>query len=285
MVLARQEPVARPLKDGQALDARRDLGDELNGAGAGSDDGDALSCEPVVVVPVRRVEAVPRELVQALDARDRRLVQLSRCEDQGGGRIGRARGGRHRPAAALIVPRAGRDRGVGLDQAVDAVGARHGAQVVVDLALARAQPRPVAALRIGERVEVARDVAGGARIAVVEPGSAELGRLLEDPHVADPVIAQLDGGRDPAEARTHDEHVQAGLRGGLVRRGCGGHGACSPEQSPMFRSSTLGARAPACIGARGTMCCRPQPGSASPSHVIAAGTSLGSMLCPASDSW
>ena len=54
------------------------------------------------------------------------------------------------------------------------------AQVVEDLLLRRAQPRPVAALREGERVQVARHVAGGARVAVVEPRAAEVGRALED---------------------------------------------------------------------------------------------------------
>ena len=62
----------------------------------------------------------------------------------------------------------------GPDQAVDAVVAGDLVQVGVDLRLRRAQPRPVAALGVGERVQVARYVAGGAGVAVVEPGTAEV---------------------------------------------------------------------------------------------------------------
>ncbi len=62
----------------------------------------------------------------------------------------------------------------------------------MDLLLRRAQARPVPALGVGEGVHVARHVAGRAGIAVVEPGPAEVRRLLQDRHVGDAVPAQLD---------------------------------------------------------------------------------------------
>src|SRR3712207_9563975 len=60
-VAPRQEPVAAALEDCQPADLRRDLGDELHGARAGADDGDALAAQVVVVVPLRRVELVALE--------------------------------------------------------------------------------------------------------------------------------------------------------------------------------------------------------------------------------
>ena len=50
------------------LHVRLDLGDELDGGGAGADHGHALAGQVVVVVPLGGVE---RLALEALDARDR----------------------------------------------------------------------------------------------------------------------------------------------------------------------------------------------------------------------
>ncbi len=63
-VLARQEPVAGALEDAQGADPGRDLGDELDRAGAAADDRHALALELVVVVPFGRVEGVAGEVLQ-----------------------------------------------------------------------------------------------------------------------------------------------------------------------------------------------------------------------------
>ena len=163
-----------------------DLGDELHGAGARADDGDALAAQVVVVVPARPSGSCGRRRssrpaiggiagwcswpVAITDARRRSDVRPSRSVTVHG--------------ASSSSQRARRDLGVGHDEVVDAVLAGDPAQVVEDLRLRRAQARPVAALGEGERVQVARDVAGRARVGVVEPGAAQLGRALEDRDVA-----------------------------------------------------------------------------------------------------
>ena len=79
-----------------------------------------------------------------------------------------------------------------------------------DLRLRGAQPRPVAALGERERVQVAGDVARRARVAVVEPGAADLRRAVEDHDVGDAVAPELDRRGDTAEARA--DHHDARLR-------------------------------------------------------------------------
>src|SRR5207253_8142997 len=90
--------------------------------------------------------------------------------------------------------------------------ARDLAQVVVDLQLRRAQPRPVPPLVEGERVQVARHVARAAGVAVVEPGAPEVRCAVEDRDVAHPVALELDRGGYAAEARAHDRDLEAAPR-------------------------------------------------------------------------
>ena len=203
-VAARHEPVARALEDGRV---RRLLGhgrQELDRAGAGADHRDPLAAQVVAVVPLGGVEAVALEA--ARQARDGGLVELARRHDHG---VGRAL-----PAARLdppvprrVVPAARADVRAGLDDVLEALLGDDLAQVGEDVGLGRAQPHPVAALGERERVEVARDVARGARIGVVEPGAAEPVGLLEDRDVRDAVAAQLDRRGDPAEAGSDDDHA------------------------------------------------------------------------------
>ena len=151
------------------------------------------------------------------------FVKLTGCEDQRIGLPAVTLFGVDRPEMALLVPAAGGDRLSALDELLDALLAGDLVHVVVDLLLRRAQPRPVAALGEGERVEMAGDVAGGPWVAVVEPRPAQVGRLLEDRDVGDPVPAQLDGGGDPAEAGADDQDAQFAPSWGLWSRGCDRH--------------------------------------------------------------
>ena len=103
-----------------------------------------------------------------------------------------------------------------LDVALDVVRARDVVQVAVDLRLRRAQPRPVAPLREGERVQVARHVARGARVAVVEPRPAQVRRRSRIVMSLDAVALELDRRGDPpkpAPTITTDS--------GLVELACG----------------------------------------------------------------
>ncbi len=185
------------------------------------------------MIPFGRVEAVSGKALRALDVRARGLAELPRGDDQHIGLVARTAGGLHVPAAALRIPRTGGHGCIGLDQAVDSVCARDGVEVGTDLRLRRAQPRPVAPLREGERVQVTGHVARGAGVAVVEPRAAERGSLLEDLDVRDPTSAQLDRGGDPAEARAHDQHRERAARGLLWTGRYGGH-ATPPPRARIF---------------------------------------------------
>lgn len=145
-VLARQKPVPLPLEHDHLRRLPCDLGYELHRACTSPDHRDALAAEVVAVIPLRGVEAVARELVAAVDAGKRRLVELPRRDDDRVGVPRAAVGALDRPAAQLVVPPARADFGVQDDQPVDAVIAGDSVQVIEDLALRRAQPRPVAAL-------------------------------------------------------------------------------------------------------------------------------------------
>src|SRR5207248_1540831 len=57
----------------------------------------------------------------------------------------------------------------------------------------------------GVRVQVARDVARRAGVAVVPPGAAEVRRPLEKRDVREAVVLKLDRGRDPAQTAAHDD--------------------------------------------------------------------------------
>src|SRR5690606_29106745 len=60
-------PVGRALEDGELSDLRRDFRHELDGAGAISDDADALAREVHVMVPARRVEGYTLEIAEPFD--------------------------------------------------------------------------------------------------------------------------------------------------------------------------------------------------------------------------
>jgi hypothetical protein len=96
-VLTWQEPVAGPLENVQATDQWRDLRHELDRARAGADHRDALALQVVVVVPGGRVEAVTLE--RPVDARERRLVELSGRDDHRVRLPAPPVGSRHRPSS------------------------------------------------------------------------------------------------------------------------------------------------------------------------------------------
>ena len=166
------------------------------------------------------------ERLDARDLRDRRLVQLTGGEHDRVGLELLTLGGGDAPAAALLIPPARRDGAAGSDQPLHATGLGDLAQVVVDLLLGRAQPRPVAPLGEGERIQVAGNVAGRARVAVVEPRAAEVRAALEDREPLDPMAQQLYRRGDTAEAGADDDHLQRPSRSGS--RGIDGHGGGHP---------------------------------------------------------
>ena len=239
-------------------DHGRDLGHELDGARARADDRHALARQRVVVIPFGRVEAVPGEALGALDLRDARAgascpvarISTSASWRRAARRSARSSGSARSSHAQEVTVV------LGLHQAVDAVRACDVAQVGVDLRLRRAQPRPVAPLREGERVQVTGHVARGARVAVVEPRAAEVGSLLEDRDLArcraGAARSRRRCRRSPRRRSAPRACALAGCCGPTV---CGGHATpppsaarCSESTLCRFRAS-LRAYAPAAVRA------------------------------------
>src|SRR4051812_3376153 len=89
----------------------------------------------------------------------------------------------------------------------DAEVARGALQVGLDLRLRGEAGRPVRVQREGERVQVARYVAAAARIAVVAPHTADVGRALEHHEVVPAGLHQLDRGAEAREAAADNDDV------------------------------------------------------------------------------
>ena len=207
-ILARHEPVAGALEDYEPAHLLGDLGHELHRAGARPDHRDPLAAQVVVVIPAGGVEAVTGVFLAAVDPRVGRLVELPRRQHHGVGLPFAPVAARQRPATGLVVPRAGADLDARHHEAIDPVLAGHVVQVGEDLLLRRAQARPVTALRKRERIQVAGHVAGRARVGVVEPRAAEVGAPLEDRHVVEAVLLQLDRGGQPPKAAADDHDAE-----------------------------------------------------------------------------
>ncbi len=234
------------------LDLLGDDRDELDGAGAGPDDGDPLAGEVVAVVPPGRVEAVAGEGVDPLDPRIGLTVELTGRDDQRLALPAPPVGAGGRPNAPLLVPAALDHLDAGDDPAVDPAVACDLAQVAEDVVARRAEPLPVAALVERERVEVAGNVAGGAGVVVVVPRPAELGGAVEQRDLIEAVRLQLHAGGDPAEAGADDD--DPGTAHGGESRGL----QMVSRASPPSRGCT---RRRAAAGSRPRWSRRARPGS------------------------
>ena len=181
----RCQPVGGALEHQHLFGLLGDDRDELRGAGAGADHGDALAREIDVVIPLGRVKRRPGERVAPVDVGQLRSVQLARCVDDGVERVGaRIRPSRstvlHLPRCRIVVERHGLHRGREPDEPAHAELVGEAPEVVEQRGLCREVLRPVVAL--GERVaeEMAGDIDPAARVGVLQPGAADLGVLLVD---------------------------------------------------------------------------------------------------------
>ncbi len=81
--------------------------------------------------------------------------------------------------------------------------------VAVDLLLAAVAVAPVRIALKRKRVHVRLHITGGARVAVVIPGTAHIAALLQQQKIIDASFTQLDGHTQTAEATTNDGHLYA----------------------------------------------------------------------------
>nr|WP_245607490.1 hypothetical protein [Streptomyces prunicolor] len=142
------------LEQGQSRDAGRDGRDELDGRGAGADDGDGFSGQVVVVVPGRGVELLALEGVEAGDAGDERTVQEAGGGDEDVGDVDGSVLEGDGPGGRFLVELRGRHRGVEADVGRDAERVRGVPQVLVDLGLRCEASGPCGVLRERVRVQV-----------------------------------------------------------------------------------------------------------------------------------
>jgi hypothetical protein len=156
------------------------------------------------------VEEVALEVLDPVDVGQLRLGQTAGTEDQGRRRdragAGRA-GDLHGPAAGGLVPGRVVEPGVEVEPVQRAGPLGDPADVLLDLGARGVGAAPLRVGRERERVQLARYIAGGARVGVVAPGAADLGGLLDHEEVALAVLLELDRGAKSREPGTDDEMV------------------------------------------------------------------------------
>ena len=201
-------PAGRALEDLDELGLLDQLGDDLDGAGAGADDRDPLAGEVVVVVPAGAVDLVALDSV-SIPRMSGQLVSGSGPEAS---TTVRARNRLRcpwstRPHALVFVEVEPVDLDAELDAPAQVECVDHVLDVLADLTGRGVGPRPVRVLRERERVQQRRDVARRTGIRVVPPGAADAVGALEDDEVVDAGLGQLDRGAEAGEAGTDDQGV------------------------------------------------------------------------------
>ena len=205
-VAARDHPVGAALEDGQPLRRRRDLRDELDGAGGVADDADALAGEIV-----RRGSSAPSGTARRGTSRGRgcagrAAVQLADAADQHvGGRAPRRR--RYAPSRCRSLRRSARRSPRTPKRMCGRMALRRAqsSMYCADLGLRRPLARPVGLLLEREAVEHRRHVAGGARDSCCRArcrrGSPTCSRIV---NVSMPARFRRMAEPEPAEAAADD---------------------------------------------------------------------------------
>ncbi len=208
----------RALEDVDLLRGPSELRDDLHRGGARADDADDLVGEPVHrvggapagvrVVPAGRVEGLAGEAVDAVDARQLRLVHQAarRDEELRADPVAPLR--RDVPPVRGVVPLERFD--LGLEERVLVEPEVLAEQLAVTEDLGRARVllgRHVAGLLEQRQVDRGVHVAHAAGVAVPVPRAAEVGRLLDDPEAGDAAAHEVDAREHPREPAAEDDHV------------------------------------------------------------------------------
>jgi hypothetical protein len=230
-VRIRHDPRGSALEDVELLGEGLDLRDELHARGTRAYHRDPFALKFVVVVPLRRVEHRPLEVVDPLDLGNRRLGQPSHSADQEVRRELAARRA-DAPDPLALVPGSLGHLMSEADVVDDAELMSAAVEVLADLRLLRVGARPVRVGRERVGVERRRDVALTARVRVVAPSSTEFVGALEHDEVVDPLLQQPCRHPDAGEPGADDRHARV-TRAGSVRTHLGalGHGWRLPGRS------------------------------------------------------
>jgi hypothetical protein len=109
------------------------------------------------------------------------------------------------PDRAALVEPGRRDPGSEAEVGAKAALGHQRVQVSQDLLARREAPAPGPRPE-RERVQLRRNVAGQARIAVIAPRSAQVIGPVKHDEVVDPRLLERDRHADPAKSRTDDDH-------------------------------------------------------------------------------
>ena len=180
---ARGDPDRGALEDRQVLGAASDLRHVLDGARAGPDRGDAGTVDGCVVLPTRGVERASAERLAAGDGGREGDVEHAEGahEHVGGERL--TGGAGQRPPLVVVAPARFGDLSPRAHPRTDSEVVGDLLQVGEDLRLVGVGLAPPGVR--GERVavQVRRHVTGRTGVGVVEPGAADVVRLLVDREV------------------------------------------------------------------------------------------------------
>ncbi len=193
----------------QVLHLLGDLRHQLHRAGAGADHRDGLALEVVTVIPARRMEGAALEILQALQLRNLRLVQLAHRRDQHLGLDDLAAAQPDAPQRARLVPVRTQHLAAEAHMAQQVLLARHVAQVVEDLGLLAVAAGPGVVRLEAEGVQVRGHIAGRAGIGVLAPHPAHVPGLLQDGEGIDAGLLQRVPHAQAAETAADDHHAGA----------------------------------------------------------------------------
>jgi hypothetical protein len=215
----RRHPDRRALVDVEAPDLARDLGDDLDRAGAGADDRDPLAGELIVVVPAGGVDELALEVVEAFEIRRLRVDERAdRADHEPGGHLLTVH--REPPEVGVLVPGSRGDLAGQADVRSQPVLVDVVVDIGLDLVPLREESRPVVLELVRELVSAGRDVDADAGIRVVAPRAAHVVRALEDREVVHARVEQGGAHPEPADAGADDRDLVVGrrcLRSGAVR--------------------------------------------------------------------
>ena len=214
-----KHPLRGALEDRQLPDVLGNGRSDLESGGAGAKHHDVLSREVDRVVPAGGVEGIAGEALRTGKVGNEWLVELAHRADHRSGpqhlvaAVGITNG--DRPIARVVVPRRRDDLSVEPDMFGDTVAVHYVDEVVLQLGLAREELRPVVGRLEAVAVEVVPDIDPGAGIAVLPPGSANSGVLL-DHRVGNPGLLESDRSQQPGLPGADHDHrkIRASPGGG-----------------------------------------------------------------------
>ena len=205
------DPLRRSLEDEDLIGLLGDRREQLHAGRAVAEDRDALARRIEVVGPAGGVQDRPAEALPAFELGEPRIREGADGADEDVGLEGFAAPRRRdleHPEVARFVE--GRLREIVLEAGlrVDAVFARDHLDVFAHLAAAGEVLAPGMILLeqefVGDRDGVDADVG----VAVDAPGSARIGPAVQH-HIGDAEALELDAHRDPAEAGSDDDDLEA----------------------------------------------------------------------------